>query len=76
MRPRLIIAMGATAGRALLGRAVAVGKERGRLHSLPDGTPCWITTHPSALLRLPPEADKEAAFAALVDDLRQAAAAV
>jgi len=40
--------------------------------ALPDGTPCWITVHPSYLLRLPPDADAEAEFARYVADIRSA----
>jgi DNA polymerase len=76
VRPRLVIAMGATAARSLTGRAVAIGQERGRAVLLPDGTPCWVTVHPSYLLRLPPEADAEAEFARYVADLRIAAASL
>nr|WP_314466574.1 UdgX family uracil-DNA binding protein [uncultured Novosphingobium sp.] len=72
VRPRLVIAMGATAARSLTGRAVTVGQERGRPVALPDGTPCWITVHPSYLLRLPPDADAEAEFARYVADIRSA----
>ncbi|GFE77011.1 UdgX family uracil-DNA binding protein [Novosphingobium sp. TCA1] len=73
VRPRLVIAMGATAARSLTGRTVTVGRERGGAVVLPDGTPCWITIHPSYLLRLPPEADADAEFARYAADLRRAA---
>ena len=73
VRPRLVIAMGATAARSLTGRSVTIGKERGRAVALQDGTPCWITVHPSYLLRLPAEADSDAEFARYVADLRSAA---
>jgi DNA polymerase len=76
VRPRLVIAMGATAARSLIGRTVAIGQERGRAVPLPDGTPCWVTVHPSYLLRLPPEADTEAEFARYVADLRGAVASL
>ena len=76
VRPKLVIAMGATAARSLTGRAVRIGEERGRAAHLADGTPCWITFHPSYLLRLPDEADADAEFARYVADLRQAAASL
>ncbi|MGN6460131.1 MAG: UdgX family uracil-DNA binding protein [Pseudolabrys sp.] len=53
VKPRLIAALGATAGRSLFGRTVTIGKMRGRVHHLDDGTAAIITTHPSALLRMP-----------------------
>ena len=61
-----------TAARALLGRAVAVMRERGQWHEGPRGLPVLITLHPSALLRGDP-AEREAAYAQWLDDLALAA---
>ena len=72
-RPRLIVALGATAGQALYGRAVKVMSERGRISEDPRGFRILLTIHPSMILRLPDAAAKEREFAALVADLRQAA---
>lgn len=70
IRPALTVALGATAARALLGRAVTISRERGRLIDLPDqGGAAWITVHPSAILRMPDEAAREPAFRQFVDDL-------
>ncbi len=70
IRPGLTVALGATAARALLGRAVTISRERGRLIDLPDrGGAAWITVHPSAILRMPDEAAREPAFRQFVDDL-------
>ncbi|MGC8477864.1 MAG: UdgX family uracil-DNA binding protein, partial [Acetobacteraceae bacterium] len=74
LRPALTVLLGATAARALLGRAVTVGRERGRALSLPDGAPALVTVHPSFLLRVPDEAAREREYAAFVADLRVAAA--
>jgi DNA polymerase len=53
VRPRALVALGATAARALLGRPVAVQSERGTwLMERSDGLPVFVTLHPSALLRL------------------------
>lgn len=70
--PRVVVAMGATAGRAVLGRPVRVTAERGRVLDVDDAPRVVLTTHPSALLRLRERAEREAAFAAFVDDLRLA----
>ena len=71
VEPRALIALGATAARSLLGRAVPVMAQRGRWMAREDGREVLITLHPSALLRaLPPE--REAAFAAFVRDLSRA----
>ncbi len=74
--PRLVLMLGGSAGRALLGRAVAVTRERGRPLSLPDGTPALLTVHPSYLLRIENPAAAEAERARFVADLRAAQALV
>ena len=71
--PAALVALGATAARQLMGRAVAVTRERGQWLRRADGRRVLITLHPSALLRMEPE-DKAAAWAAWLADLRQAAA--
>jgi DNA polymerase len=71
--PRLTVALGATAARALTGRAVTISRVRGRLLDLPDGRAGFITVHPSFLLRLP-DADAQAReYARFVADLRAVA---
>lgn len=72
VRPAVVVCLGATAGRAVLGRPVRVGAERGKLlpgpaEIAPSGV--LLTTHPSALLRLRNAEDREPAFAQLVADL-------
>ncbi|MEZ5656495.1 MAG: UdgX family uracil-DNA binding protein [Sphingobium sp.] len=51
LKPRTIVALGASAARAVLGRTPSVQNERGRPIALPGGTQLWITVHPSFLLR-------------------------
>ena len=70
--PEVVVALGATAGRAVLGRTVKVGAERGRPIARDDGPPVVLTTHPSAVLRLRGKDGFGDAFAGLVDDLRAA----
>jgi probable DNA metabolism protein len=67
------ILMGASAARAVLGRAVAVMKERGRPIAHDHGQ-VMVTVHPSYLLRLPDEEAKRREYAAFVEDLRRGAA--
>ncbi|MEU2234889.1 UdgX family uracil-DNA binding protein [Streptomyces vietnamensis] len=74
--PELIVALGATAGRALLGPDFRVGTDRGVPRPLPDagdGTRVLATVHPSAVLRAP---DRQEMYAGLVADLRTAADAL
>lgn len=70
VRPKIIVALGASAARAMLGRAVAVGKMRGQGIALDNGAEGWVTVHPSYLLRLPDEATKADEMARFVTDLR------
>ena len=73
VKPRLVLALGASAARSMLGKTVSVQKVRGEPLALDDGGELWITTHPSYLLRLHDEgkAAEEKKFA---DDLRRVAA--
>jgi len=73
VRPRLILAMGASAARGVLGRDVPVMKARGNEYPLEDGVLARITVHPSYLLRLPDAQAKAEAYARFVVDLREAA---
>lgn len=74
VRPRVVIALGATAARSLLGKAVTISRERGRAIQLDSGAEAWITVHPSYLLRLPDPEAKATQHAAFIADLRAAAA--
>ncbi|WP_374660919.1 uracil-DNA glycosylase family protein [Inhella sp.] len=55
VKPRMILALGRVAAQALLRDDSAVGRLRGRKHSLTDGTPVVVSYHPSYLLRQPME---------------------
>jgi DNA polymerase len=76
LRPKLVVAMGGTAARALLGRAVTITRERGRVIELPDGQAAFVTVHPSFLLRVPDEDAKAREYRAFVADLRRVAEVV
>jgi uracil-DNA glycosylase len=71
LQPKLVVAMGGTAARAVLGRAVTITRERGRLIALADGQSAFVTVHPSFLLRLPDEEAKAREYRAFVGDLRK-----
>ncbi|KJY42441.1 hypothetical protein VR46_23585 [Streptomyces sp. NRRL S-444] len=79
--PRLVVVLGGTAGKALLGNSFRVGEERGILRPMPSfeegegegGGLLLATVHPSAVLRAD---DREAAFRGLVADLSVAASAL
>jgi DNA polymerase len=76
LAPRLVVLMGATAARSVLGRAVTIGRERGRPFALSPTETGFITVHPSFLLRLPDEDARAREYRAFVDDLRAAARVV
>jgi uracil-DNA glycosylase len=73
LRPKLVVAMGGSAARALLGRQVTIGRERGKPIELPDGQTAFVTVHPSFLLRVPDEEAKAREYRAFVADLRKIA---
>ena len=73
IEPAVAVALGATAARALLRKALAINANRGRLIALPNGGNALITVHPSYLLRLQEARDKRREFDRLVKDLRFAA---
>ncbi|MGD9843799.1 MAG: UdgX family uracil-DNA binding protein [Variibacter sp.] len=76
IRPKVTVALGATAAQALMGHAVTIARQRGRLIALREGLSGFVTVHPSFLLRLPDAAAKEAEYARFVGDLRKVAAEV
>ena len=75
VRPAVAVALGTTAARALMRKALSINANRGRLIALPGGAEGLITVHPSYLLRLQDERDKRREFDLLVKDLRLAAEA-
>ena len=70
VKPRVIVCLGATAARAVISRDFKVSQMRGRFVESPLAPFVFATFHPSALLRLKDDKEKEAAFAQLVDDFR------
>jgi uracil-DNA glycosylase len=68
--PRLTVALGATAGRALMGRDVTISRLRGEVIPLREGLEGFITVHPSFLLRMPDADAKAREYARFMDDLK------
>ena len=52
VQPKLVLAMGASAARGMLGKTVSISRARGAPIQLEDGSELWVTAHPSYLLRL------------------------
>jgi DNA polymerase len=67
VKPKLVVAMGATALLGLTGKPLSVLRSRGPMNF--DSQPGYATVHPSYLLRLPDEAAQREAYAAFRDDL-------
>jgi len=59
MNPRLIVALGATAAQALLGRGFRITKQRGEFFPSDLGPEIMATVHPSAVIRAPEEERRE-----------------
>ena len=74
VKPRVLVALGATASQALLGRSFRVSRERGRLLRETDFAPIVMATvHPSSVLRSRDAEARRAAREAFVADLAQVA---
>jgi DNA polymerase len=67
LRPRITVALGATAARSLFGRIVTISKVRAQPHAMPEGGEAWVTVHPSFLLRV--RDNREDEYARFVEDL-------
>jgi uracil-DNA glycosylase len=76
VRPRAVVALGATAAKALFGPSVRVTKDRGRPLETPLAPLGAVTIHPSAILRLRDSDERHEALAALAADLEGVWAAV
>jgi DNA polymerase len=70
VRPRIIVALGVSAARAMLGKGVTIARVRGAPIPLEGGAEGWVTVHPSYLLRLPDEQRREEEHAHFIEDLR------
>jgi DNA polymerase len=67
--PRALVALGATAAKALFGSGIRVTRDRGRLLDSPLAELAAVTIHPSAVLRLREREEREEALTAMVEDL-------
>ncbi len=70
VKPEIIVCLGATAAMSLLGRKFRLTKLRGRPVPHDKARYFIATVHPSAILRIPDEAERHKEYARLVDDLK------
>jgi uracil-DNA glycosylase len=73
VRPEALVLLGATAGQALLGSWLRIGRDRGQPLDCDLAGLVTVTTHPSAILRQRDEAQRAEAMDAFVADLRAVA---
>ena len=71
IRPPVTVALGATAARSILDKIVTISRVRGSPIPLQEGGECWVTVHPSFLLRIPEEDRRREERARFVDDLKR-----
>ena len=71
IRPSVTVVLGATAARSLIGKTVTISRVREEPLTLEDGSECWVTVHPSFLLRIPEEDRRREQRALFVRDLKR-----
>ncbi|MET0813907.1 MAG: UdgX family uracil-DNA binding protein [Pseudoxanthomonas sp.] len=71
VRPRVVVCLGATAARAVLGRTFRLMDQRGQWQEMAGGVRALATVHPSWVLRHRDAGARETAYAGFVEDLRQ-----
>jgi uracil-DNA glycosylase family protein len=69
IEPQVIVCLGATAAKALLGGQFRVSRQRGQFVEMAEGLPLLATHHPAAVLRAPRAADRENKRNELIADL-------
>ena len=71
--PDVVVALGATAAQALLGRSFRVTKDRGKVTRSPLAPRVVATVHPSSILRAPDDESRHVEMRAFIRDLRAVA---
>jgi uracil-DNA glycosylase len=70
VRPKVVVALGATAAHALLGTAFKLTQHRGEVQEPASGLRVLATVHPSSILRARDDETRHREYAMFVDDLR------
>jgi uracil-DNA glycosylase len=73
VKPRALVCLGAIAAQAIIGRDFKVSQQRGELVECDLAPMVTATVHPSSLLRVPPDVDRDAEIERFVADLRRVA---
>jgi len=73
VRPKVVVALGATAAQALLGKDFRVSLQRGEIRATRFCPLTTATVHPSSILRQPTSEDRRREMERLIDDLSKVA---
>ena len=73
VKPKIVVALGATAGQALFGKSFRVTRDRGRLIPSRWAPNALATVHPSSLLRAPDEETRRREIGRFIEDLKRVA---
>lgn len=73
IQPKLILCLGLTAAKALVGNKVSINRDRGKVLPFRETLKAFITFHPSAILRAVEDKDRHRMKRLFVNDLRKAA---
>ena len=73
IKPKVIVCLGATAAKALLGPRFLVSKQRGQFIESTLAPYIMATVHPSSILRAPDEETRHAEKRRFIDDLKKVA---
>src|SRR6184192_4689166 len=73
VRPGMLVLLGATDRKSVMGPAFRVSRQRGEVLSSPFGVPVVATVHPSSILRATDDESREAAMSSFIADLKVAA---
>ena len=74
VKPEVVVALGATAAQALLGKSFRVSQQRGQVVSSPLARQVLATVHPSSILRSPDDETRRREMERFVEDLNVVAA--
>jgi DNA polymerase len=72
IQPRVLVCLGATAARAVLGKITKISEHRGELLESDLGSRIVVTVHPSSILRIEDSDMRQVAMRHFIDDLRTA----
>jgi uracil-DNA glycosylase len=72
IQPRVLVCLGGTAARAVLGKITKISEHRGQLLESDVGSRIVVTVHPSSILRIEDSDIRQVAMQHFIDDLRTA----